>query len=73
MSHYPDASATGFAFRKSSYSGGNENCVEYALLPHGVAVTDSKNPTGPALPFSSAAHTAFIAAVANGEFDFDLF
>ncbi|MFC5661847.1 DUF397 domain-containing protein [Kitasatospora misakiensis] len=73
MSHYPDASATGFSFRKSSYSGGNENCVEYALgLPHGVAVADSKNPSGPALSFTAAAHSAFIAAVANGEFDFGL-
>ncbi|WP_053646391.1 DUF397 domain-containing protein [Streptomyces sp. XY431] len=73
MSHFPDASATGFDYRKSSYSGGNENCVEYALdLRHGVAVADSKNPSGPALSFTATAHTAFITAVANGEFDFDL-
>ncbi|MFF7456756.1 DUF397 domain-containing protein [Kitasatospora sp. NPDC008115] len=73
MSYYPDASATGFQFRKFSYSGGNENCVEYALnLPRGVAVADSKNPSGPALSFTAAAHQAFITAVATGEFDLGL-
>ncbi|MFE2726761.1 DUF397 domain-containing protein [Kitasatospora sp. NPDC059327] len=73
MSHYPDASDTGFAFRKSSHSGGNENCVEFALsLPHEVAVRDSKNPSGPAIAFSTAAHAAFITAVTAGEFDFGL-
>ncbi|MFF2744085.1 DUF397 domain-containing protein [Kitasatospora sp. NPDC058048] len=72
MTHYPDAEATGFAFRKSSYSGGNENCVEYALLPEAVAVRDSKDPSGPALAFDGAAHSSFLAAVAGGEFDFGL-
>ncbi|MGW1173757.1 DUF397 domain-containing protein [Kitasatospora sp. NPDC002543] len=60
-------------FKKSSYSGGNENCVEYALLPRTVAVRDSKDPSGPALAFERAAHLSFIAAVATGEFDFGLF
>ncbi|MFE7529146.1 DUF397 domain-containing protein [Kitasatospora sp. NPDC057542] len=72
MTHYPDAEATGFTFRKSSYSGGNENCLEYAILPEAVAVRDSKDPSGPALAFGRAAHAAFIAAVATGEFDFGL-
>ncbi|MFJ6378668.1 DUF397 domain-containing protein [Kitasatospora sp. NPDC092039] len=72
MTHYPDAEATGFTFRKSSYSGGNENCVEYALLPEAVAVRDSKDPSGPALAFDHTAHAAFIAAVGTGEFDFGL-
>ncbi|MFD4658274.1 DUF397 domain-containing protein [Kitasatospora sp. NPDC058444] len=72
MTHYPDAEATGFTFRKSSYSGGNENCVEYGFLPGAVAVRDSKDPSGPALLIDRAAHAAFIAAVATGEFDFGL-
>ncbi|MFJ9947329.1 DUF397 domain-containing protein [Kitasatospora sp. NPDC091207] len=33
---------------------------------------DSKNPSGPALAFTAAAHTAFVTAVTAGEFDFDL-
>ncbi len=73
MTHHPDATATGFGFVKSSYSGGDENCVELALeLDDQVAVRDSKNPSGPALSFTRAAHTTFITAVSNGEFDFDL-
>ncbi|MFJ7907191.1 DUF397 domain-containing protein [Kitasatospora sp. NPDC096204] len=72
MTHYSNAAATGFTFRTSSYSGGNEDCVEYALLPGAVAVRDSKDPSGPALAFDRAAHAAFITAVADGEFDFGL-
>ncbi|MFJ6617989.1 DUF397 domain-containing protein [Kitasatospora sp. NPDC091335] len=72
MTHYSNAAATGFTFRKSSYSGGNENCVEYALLPEAIAVRDSKDPSGPALAFDRAAHSSFIAAISTGEFDFGL-
>ncbi|MFF4382607.1 DUF397 domain-containing protein [Kitasatospora sp. NPDC001547] len=61
------------AFRKSSYSGGNQNCVEVAMPSGPVSyIRDSKDPSGPALAFDRAAHSAFIAAVAAGEFDFDL-
>ncbi|WP_035850798.1 DUF397 domain-containing protein [Kitasatospora azatica] len=68
MSHHSDAAATGFSFRKSSYSGGNENCVECALgLPGEIAVRDSKDPHGPALRFDQAAFTRFTSAVGSGE------
>ncbi|MFH8385025.1 DUF397 domain-containing protein [Kitasatospora sp. NPDC018058] len=71
--YYPDASATGFVFKKSSYSGGNDNCVEIAIPSERVSyVRDSKDPKGPALGFDRAAHEAFIHAVAAGEFDFGL-
>ncbi|MFB7908648.1 DUF397 domain-containing protein [Kitasatospora sp. NPDC056076] len=70
--YYPDASATGLAFRKSSYSGGNDNCVEFAFLPESVAVRDSKDPSGPALAFDRAAHEAFLKAISAGEFEFGL-
>ncbi|MGW3071436.1 DUF397 domain-containing protein [Kitasatospora sp. NPDC001132] len=63
---------TQLTYKKSSYSGGNEDCVEYALLPGAVAVRDSKDPSGPALAFDRASHAAFIAALAAGEFDFGL-
>lgn len=61
------------AFRKSSYSGGDDNCVEVAV-PGGPSsyIRDSKEPEGPALVFDRAAHAAFIRAVAAGEFDFGL-
>ncbi len=48
-------------WRKSSYSGnGGGNCVEIALVPHGTAVRDSKNPTGPRLDFPTTAWQAFL-------------
>ncbi|WP_199926003.1 DUF397 domain-containing protein [Streptomyces sp. NRRL S-495] len=71
----PDASTTGPIFRKSSYSGGDDNCVEVAALLSVPAAffRDSKDRSGPSLSFTAEAHTSFIAAVATGEFDFDLF
>lgn len=57
------------AWRKSSYSGSQGNCVEVAGgLPSAVAVRDSKNPGGPALVFTQDAWTAFIAQIRRGEF-----
>lgn len=69
----PDVSATELVFRKSSYSGGDDNCVEFAMPSGPVSyVRDSKDSSGPALALTAAAHTAFITATAAGEFDFDL-
>nr|BFD95514.1 hypothetical protein KitaXyl93_68740 [Kitasatospora sp. Xyl93] len=60
-------------FKKSSYSAGDDNCVEVAIPGGPVShIRDSKDPSGPTLAFDRAAHSAFIAAVAAGEFDFDL-
>ncbi|MBQ1099932.1 DUF397 domain-containing protein [Streptomyces sp. b94] len=60
------AALTGW--RKSSYSGSEGgSCLE--LLdnhPIGVPVRDSKAPEGPALVFSSAGWTPFVAAVKAG-------
>ncbi|MDG4829484.1 DUF397 domain-containing protein [Solwaraspora sp. WMMD1047] len=49
-------------WRKSSYSGDQGACVEFAPLTDGVAIRDSKDPDGPRLRFSPAAWTAFAAA-----------
>ncbi|MFJ9843717.1 DUF397 domain-containing protein [Kitasatospora sp. NPDC101155] len=60
-------------FKKSSYSGGNQNCVEVAIPGGPVSyIRDSKDPNGPTLAFDRAAHEAFIRAVAAGEFDLGL-
>ncbi|WP_462189178.1 MULTISPECIES: DUF397 domain-containing protein [unclassified Frankia] len=60
----------GAAWRKSSYSNGAGGmCVEVAALGGGVAVRDSKNPTGPVLAFSAAEWDAFLAGARDGEFD----
>ena len=57
-------------WRKSSYSGGSNNCVEAADGAPGeqVWVRDSKNPDGPVLKFTSAEWKAFVAGVRDGEF-----
>ncbi|WP_280395538.1 DUF397 domain-containing protein [Nocardia brasiliensis] len=55
---------------KSTYSGGNDNCVEVRFFDGGrIGVRDSKNPTGPALIFTPAEWDAFTAGVNDGEFD----
>lgn len=47
----------------------NNNCVEAATNLSGlVAVRDSKDPAGPALAFSPAAWSEFLAGVRNGDF-----
>lgn len=58
------------AWRKSSYSGGNNgDCVEMACGPAVRAIRDSKNPAGGALLVEQAAAFGFLAAVKAGKFD----
>ncbi|MFJ5883448.1 DUF397 domain-containing protein [Kitasatospora cineracea] len=55
-------------FVKSSYSNGQGgDCVEWDLN-HVGRVRDSKDPDGPRLNFTPEAWSAFVTAVANGEF-----
>jgi len=55
---------------KSSFSGPNGNaCVEIAVLPDGIAVRDSKDPSGPVLRFTNQEWSAFLAGVRADEFD----
>ncbi len=49
--------ATTGPVRKSSFSGGHENCVGLAPTPTGWAVLDLKNPTGGTLHFPRTAIT----------------
>ncbi|WP_181802490.1 DUF397 domain-containing protein [Streptomyces shenzhenensis] len=63
MSREPGISPSALepAWRTSSYSGGQGDCVEVAdNLPTVIPVRDSKRPTGPALAFSPSAWTAFV-------------
>ena len=54
--------ATGeLVWRKSSYSGGNGECVEVAATAQ-VLVRDSKNPAGPILAFDHLAWRAFLTS-----------
>ncbi|MBY8863322.1 DUF397 domain-containing protein [Nocardia sp. CA2R105] len=55
---------------KSSRSGGSKNCVEVAFLPKSlVGVRDSKEPSGPALVFTSDEWSAFVDSAFRGKFD----
>ncbi|MEU7843367.1 DUF397 domain-containing protein [Micromonospora sp. NPDC049114] len=54
---------TGAVWRKSTRSNNGGECVEVAdNLPGVVGLRDSKDPTGPALTFSSAAWATFVRA-----------
>jgi hypothetical protein len=53
---------TGAVWRKSSYSGASNDCVEIALARTGAAVRDSKNPQGPLLRFDTAKWAHFLIA-----------
>ncbi len=57
------------AWRRSTYSANEVNCVEFAEGQDVHAVRDSKDPKGPALTCSRAQWSAFTAGVRAGEFD----
>ncbi|MFB7614040.1 DUF397 domain-containing protein [Kitasatospora sp. NPDC056181] len=60
----------GASWRKSTYSGDAGQCIEVSPGHPGVMpVRDSKDPSGPALVFPSAAWQSFVTAVRAGEFD----
>lgn len=58
----------GIAWRKSSYTANNDQCVEIADVPvwPAVAVRDSKNPHIPAARVSTAGWSTFIQAAKDG-------
>lgn len=51
-----------------SLNGPNGNaCVEIAVLPDGIAVRDSKDPSGPVLRFTIQECSAFLAGARADE------
>ena len=50
-------------WRKSSYSGGDNNCVEVGSANAEVAVRDTKNPQDSPLHFSAGAWQAFTESI----------
>lgn len=53
-------------WRKSSHSGGGNDCVEVSAVVVGTAVRDSKNPDGPQLRFGSAGWATFLGRTRAG-------
>jgi hypothetical protein len=60
---------SGVAWRASTYSSGEQACVEVAVVPGQVGVRDSKDRSGPALVFTPSAWRAFVGDLQRGEFD----
>ncbi|MEU1037631.1 DUF397 domain-containing protein [Streptomyces sp. NPDC005907] len=69
MTMIPDSSATGFAWTKSSFSGGNNDCVEVAhgAMASAMPVRDSKRPAGPAVVFDDTTWGVFVDALKRGD------
>ncbi len=65
----PTLDPTRAAWRKSSRSGGQGNCVEVADTPAAIGVRDSKDPEGPVLVFTRANWEEFVDGVKTGVFD----
>jgi uncharacterized protein DUF397 len=63
----PDLSRA--AWRTSTRSQNDGQCVEVAFLDGQVAVRDSKHPTGPVLVFTGDEWATFLDGVARGEFN----
>jgi hypothetical protein len=69
MTRISDASAAGFAWTKSTYSGGSNDCVEVAhgAVPSALPVRDSKVPGGPAVVFGDTAWGSFVDALKSDD------
>ncbi|MEU3233717.1 DUF397 domain-containing protein [Nocardiopsis alba] len=63
----PLPQAETLTFRKSSYSGGGNNCVEVADASGASSVRDSQNPGSGHLTFSSNEWTALLTTARRAE------
>ena len=53
---------------KSTYSGNNGGCVEWAPLDDAIGVRDSKDKSGPVLTFTPSAWQSFVDAASRGDY-----
>lgn len=66
----PASELHGVTWQKSRWSNSQGNCVELAALPGGgVAIRNSRHPSGPALVYTNAEFDALLRGVKDGEFD----
>jgi hypothetical protein len=63
------ADAESFGWRKARRSLANGNCVEVRPVNGGIAVRDSKNPSGYVLAYSAPSWRAFTLAARHGHYD----
>lgn len=67
----PASRLQGAVWHKSRHSNPNGSCLEVAELPDGgIAVRNSRHPTGPVLIYTPAEISAFIQGAKEGEFDY---
>lgn len=57
------------AWEKSPLSGGSDNCVEFGVIGHLIAIRDSKRPQQTPLVFDRDEIAAMIAGAKSGSFD----
>ena len=62
-----DSGSSGW--RKTQRSMANGNCVEVRPVHGGIAVRDSKNPSGYVLAYSAPSWRAFTLAARQGHYD----
>ena len=60
---------SGAQWRKSSFSGAGNDCVELAVASEGAAVRDSKNPEAGHISFVTTSWGTFLGAVKEGGLD----
>jgi hypothetical protein len=65
----PEADSSRVHWRKSSHSGGGNDCVEVAFVTRGTAVRDSKDPGGGAFTLPSAGWRGLLDAARCGDLD----
>jgi hypothetical protein len=69
ISHASDLDVDAVRWRKSSFSIGNSNCVEFGVIGAYVAIRDSKHPEQTPLVLTRREIAAFIADAKAGAFD----
>lgn len=62
----PDVDLSRVHWRKSSHSGGGNDCVEIAFAGGGAAVRDSKDPAGGAFTLSAGGWRGLLSAARTG-------